>query len=1249
MRWRWVVLGVVLVALVGTPIFLGSRLLETDAGLRFALAQLDRLSSVRVVAMGANGRLAGPVTIDRLLIEHDAVRIEAENVRLDSLRPRTLLAGTLRLDGLSARHVEVTLKAHEERSQEPVRFLPSFLRIVAPAIEIDGAALTLASGERYAVDSVRGALAMTRWNIDLTDVVVEDRLGRIDGTLTLRATEPLGLRGAASGRWQLPDERLYRFAAVVNGDLARLATTATLAAPAELAFIGNAVGLNDAPRLVGTLRTTGFDGSPWIEPGRLPRVAGSVALDAGRDSIGVDGTLTAAEFGDGPVRVQGNGRWLEKTMEIAALRAWLPRSSLALSVAGNVRFQGDAPALELSGDWTALRWPLAGQPWFESPLGTFTLQGAMPYAFDVQANAALTGLPPAEFTASGAMDRSRLVLERLDGRALGGRVSGGGRLEWSGEQHWSARVDARDIDVTSVRPDLPGRVSGVATIEGRGLSTTAPWTARLESVSGQVLGRALTAHGEIAHLEGDYEFRDLAVANGPSYVKLDGRWGQRADLHWSADVRNLALLHPAISGELVSTGSLTGNPERPAVVASVRGRRLRLAGVEVASLDADIDADLTEGRESRAELRAETIAFGPMLLDTARLQAHGLTRDHRMTVEYASMGDEARRLPAFRGHIVAAGSYDADAALWSGRIDEASMVTADGTASLFQPASLELGATGARVDPVCLATGEARFCAEGEWHADPAQWRVLYSAEDWPLKRLLRSILGWREFDGRLQASGWAEQTPGHDWVGGTTIYLDEPVLDVPRNKFRTQRIHLGSGRLDVYATPEELRGEVSLDLAEGSRLQGHASARREPGRPLAELPLTGTLRADSQTLTGLPVLVPEVDRSSGSLDAALTLGGTLGEPRFNGEFHVRDGRLDMYRTNLSLAALTLDGRFVGDELVFSGHGTAKEGELSFDGDFSWPAGVMTGQLHLAGKTLTLADTPEYRIVASPDITLQAGADGYDVTGEVLVPVARISPRDLSTTVSTSPDEHIVGMEVEDTGPSTLDRVRSSVKIVLGDDVRVDSYGLKADLAGSVTVLTKPGDVVRGDGAIHVVEGEYKAFGQYVKITKGVLSYERTPINEPALDLVGEREIKQENITVRILVRGTLDNPFVTLKSEPPMPENEALSYLIMGRSLNTLQSGEAASLNRAAQSLALSGGGLLLGGIGTRLGLDEVAVEQDEEDAAVVIGKYFSPKLFVSYGISIAEAINTIKARYTINDRWALKVEAGLDQSADV
>ena len=74
----------------------------------------------------------------------------------------------------------------------------------------------------------------------------------------------------------------------------------------------------------------------------------------------------------------------------------------------------------------------------------------------------------------------------------------------------------------------------------------------------------------------------------------------------------------------------------------------------------------------------------------------------------------------------------------------------------------------------------------------------------------------------------------------------------------------------------------------------------------------------------------------------------------------------------------------------------------------------------------------------------------------------------------------------------------------------------------------------------------------------------RTPLDDPTLDLVGDRTIRSADVVVTLNVRGTLSQPFVTISSEPPLPEAEALSYLLTGRSINTLQSGEAASLDRA-------------------------------------------------------------------------------------
>ena len=70
----------------------------------------------------------------------------------------------------------------------------------------------------------------------------------------------------------------------------------------------------------------------------------------------------------------------------------------------------------------------------------------------------------------------------------------------------------------------------------------------------------------------------------------------------------------------------------------------------------------------------------------------------------------------------------------------------------------------------------------------------------------------------------------------------------------------------------------------------------------------------------------------------------------------------------------------------------------------------------------------------------------------------------------------------------------------------------------------------------------------------------------------------------------------------------------------------------------------------GSKVGLDDVSVETDtNNDTSLVLGRYLSPRLYVSYGVSLIESINTIKAHYTIGDHWTIRTEAGTNQSADL
>ena len=352
----------------------------------------------------------------------------------------------------------------------------------------------------------------------------------------------------------------------------------------------------------------------------------------------------------------------------------------------------------------------------------------------------------------------------------------------------------------------------------------------------------------------------------------------------------------------MTTGHARGSPARPEATGEARVRKLRYGGITVQSVEAVVDLDLGDRRESNVDLRATEIDLGALALDSATLTAHGRTREHAFELRFASSGDPEQGIPGFKAKLAADGDYEEGDRGWHGTLRETSLVFQDDSAHLLQPAALEAGPAGIRAAPVCIASGEARLCVEGEWRADPASWRVLYSAQDWPLQRILHSMLGWRDFDGRLQASGWAAQEPGRPWTGGTSLVLDEPTLDIPRNQFRTDRVSLGAARLDVYAEPEEIRATLDANVADSTRLEGELKALRAPGRDLLDLPLSGEIRGESSAITAMPLFVPEIDRSGGQLDGRVSVSGTLGNPRFDGEFHVRDGRFDLYRTNLQLS-----------------------------------------------------------------------------------------------------------------------------------------------------------------------------------------------------------------------------------------------------------------------------------------------------------------------------------------------------------
>ena len=94
--------------------------------------------------------------------------------------------------------------------------------------------------------------------------------------------------------------------------------------------------------------------------------------------------------------------------------------------------------------------------------------------------------------------------------------------------------------------------------------------------------------------------------------------------------------------------------------------------------------------------------------------------------------------------------------------------------------------------------------------------------------------------------------------------------------------------------------------------------------------------------------------------------------------------------------------------------------------------------------------------------------------------------------------------------------------------------------------------------------------------------------------------------------------------------------------------------MNQAAIMLGLGGGLALTEEYGEKLGIDEISIESDPDNTtnqtSLVVGKYLSPKLFVSSGVGIFEPVSTLRLLYTLGCKWKLVGESSaLRSSADL
>jgi len=217
----------------------------------------------------------------------------------------------------------------------------------------------------------------------------------------------------------------------------------------------------------------------------------------------------------------------------------------------------------------------------------------------------------------------------------------------------------------------------------------------------------------------------------------------------------------------------------------------------------------------------------------------------------------------------------------------------------------------------------------------------------------------------------------------------------------------------------------------------------------------------------------------------------------------------------------------------------------------------------------------------------------------------------------------------------------------LGRSLTFAGEGIETGLGGRVRITTSAAGTLIGRGTIRAVNGTYFAFGQKLTIDRGRLIFDG-PLDNPALDIVALR--KNLAVEAGVELTGTVKVPRVRVTSNPPVPENEALAWLVTGQGLDSTSRVDYAALSAASAALLGKRGKPFTAELAQRIGLDDISLQSSGtasggdglSSQVVVFGKRISDRLSLGYEQGLTLATSAIRLEYALSRRVTLRAEAG-------
>lgn len=1190
--------------------------LGTATGSRWALGFVPGLS-----VDNFQGRLGGQWSADHLLWQQDSSRVELNKV-IFAWSPLCLTRMTLCIEQLQADQVSLQFPpGAEEASSGPIKLPDLKLPLAIELGDVKVGSLLFNGSEE-----LKGLQLAAHWTdkgMQLHSVQLQrdDLSLNLSGLLQPGGNWPLNAEGTLTLATPAP----WTLALKVDGDLLK---TLNLKADSSGYLNGQLIGelqpladnLPAKVRIIADGFKPAADLPDTLQLNQL-ELTGEGDLKNGYQLRGT-ATLPAEK---GPVALLLQGKVDAKGAQIAGLDL-SANDKQSLKLTGNLDWSKGFSA-QAHIDWLDFPWhrlyPLIDEP--QVALRSFN--GDVSYTDGTYLGnfkAALDG-PAGAFSLSSPFsgDLTKIYLQQFALEAGQGKAEGHLNLQFADGIAWDTALDLSAINPAYWMAELPGTLAGPLRSKGEMKNEKLSLTADLD-LKGKLRGQPAVIQAKADGGGEQWNLNALQIRLGDNSISGQGSLQQKLAGQIDIKMPRLAQLWPQLRGQLNGRIDVAGTLKAPQGKLGLQGSQLAFQDNRLQSLN--LDATLDSAQRAKIDLKGSGIQAGDTALGTLTASGQGDIKNQKLALDL--QGPKLKLALGLDGAL--------DNGNWRGRLASGDIQAGGQDWKLQGPAKLERLADGKiNFGAHCWMSGPASLCGEDQRLMPEPKLR--YHLKQFPIDSLAQWLPKDFAWKGRLNADLQLD-LPASGPNGQISIDASGGTL---RMKEKDQWLDFPYQTLKLTSKLTPKRIDTDLNFVGGKLGELMVQAQINP---LAKnKPLSGSFRLNGLDLSVARPFVPMVEKLTGRLNGSGTLSGGLLAPLVNGNLVLSDGEVSGAELPMDIEALQLQAVIAGETVQLNGGWkSGKTGQGSLNGNIAWGQALVV-DLALKGTQLPVTVEPYAKLEVAPDLKISMKGDELSIAGKVLVPKGEITVRELPpSTVKVSDDTIIVGAQTEEGKPPIA--MKMDIDVVVGDDkLAFAGFGLTANVQGHVHI----GDNMDTRGELWLNDGRYRAYGQRLTVRRARLLF-AGPIDQPYLDIEAIRQT--DDVIAGIRLSGSAEQPTTQIFSEPAMSQEQALSYLVLGRPLST--SGEDNNmLAQAALGLGLMGSSGVTSGLAKDLGIQDFQLDTQGSGntTSVVASGNISEKLSLRYGVGVFEPASTIALRYKLSKKVYLEAASGVASSLDI